>query len=438
MRRLVIASALAALIVGTALTATATAATQPVGARRVSGPTPFAQCPATGGQYYPDAEAEPYITVDPRNSKHLIGIWQQDRYTDGGARGLVSATSWNRGRTWQAAAVPFSSCVPGGLNYERASDPWLSVGPDGAVYASGLSFDITSAPPVGGAPNAISAAVSRDGGRSWQDVRRVAIDSGHNGRSFTDKDSIVADPTTAGVAYLVWDLQFVNRADTSVRQPAFFSRTTDGGRTWSPAKIIAARGLNDVSFDNTILVDPLTDELYDIFTHGTSTGYSIDIVSSSDHGSSWTSPRHVVSSYDAVTVVDPNNQNTYVGGSPLVFSAALDPHSGRIYVAFDSGRFSAYDYDEIALTSSARGSATAGAHPSGRTHLPAGRRSFRPSRWDATACSPSATTTFAASSPPTPTRCPRTDGCEPLRTAGPHSARTSTLPVRSTTPPRRI
>jgi hypothetical protein len=52
-------------------------------------------------------------------------------------------------------------CAPGGLPYERASDPWVSIGPDGIAYAISISFNMTNN------DNAVAAVRSTDGGVTW-------------------------------------------------------------------------------------------------------------------------------------------------------------------------------------------------------------------------------------------------------------------------------
>src|SRR5512141_2704802 len=64
----------------------------------VSGVAPWnASCAATiaRGSLARDAEVEPSIAVDPKDPKHLIGIWQQDRWSNGGANGLVTAATFD-------------------------------------------------------------------------------------------------------------------------------------------------------------------------------------------------------------------------------------------------------------------------------------------------------------------------------------------------------
>ena len=84
---------------------------------------------------YTNAEVEPMIAVNPRAPDNLIGVWQQDRWSTGGARGLVTGVSFDGGRSWERRVPAFSLCAGGnaanGGNYERASDPWVSFGPAG-------------------------------------------------------------------------------------------------------------------------------------------------------------------------------------------------------------------------------------------------------------------------------------------------------------------
>src|SRR5436190_1085794 len=59
-----------------------------------SAPSPFAACTAGGpGTVYPNAEVEPRVAVNPTDPGNIVGVYQQDRWSDGGARGLVTAVS---------------------------------------------------------------------------------------------------------------------------------------------------------------------------------------------------------------------------------------------------------------------------------------------------------------------------------------------------------
>src|SRR5262249_61860224 len=91
----------------------------------------------------------------------------------------------------------------------------------------------------------VSAVGQADGGAPWdppQPVPGVFFQPADNG---TDKNPTTADPTKNKTAYTVWDTAILptdNPDDNPHTQaytgPAYFSKTTDGGQTWSQAQII--------------------------------------------------------------------------------------------------------------------------------------------------------------------------------------------------------
>jgi hypothetical protein len=78
----------------------------------VSGPSIFAGCTdgqsegPPPGEVFVNAEVEPWIAVNPANPANLVGVWQQDRWTDGGSHGLNTVYSTNGGVSWTVAG-PF-------------------------------------------------------------------------------------------------------------------------------------------------------------------------------------------------------------------------------------------------------------------------------------------------------------------------------------------
>src|SRR5436309_2312291 len=195
----------------------------------VSGPSPYADCAIGGpGTNYVNSEVEPWVAVNPANPSNVIGVWQQDRWSDGGARGLAAGISFDGGATWTRTTLPFSLCA-GGLPYERASDPWVSIGPDGTAYAVSISFNHSNN------SNAVVAATSTNGGKTWRNVRIIIADNAPNFQFFNDKESVTADPTTAGSAYAVWDRLVTPNGNlraslhtSAFTGPGMFSKTTDG------------------------------------------------------------------------------------------------------------------------------------------------------------------------------------------------------------------
>ena len=131
-------NAVALIPVAALATALSAAAVLP-GPTPVTGPSPYGSSPAcdTTTLAYPGAEVEPFVATDPTNPTRLIGVWQQDRFSNGGSRALGTAVSTDGGATWSVVTPPkFSRCAGGnvgnGGDLERATDPWVSIGKDGA------------------------------------------------------------------------------------------------------------------------------------------------------------------------------------------------------------------------------------------------------------------------------------------------------------------
>src|ERR1051325_9189431 len=60
---------------------------------------------------YKDTEVEPLVAVNPTNQNNVIGVYQEDRWSDGGAHGLLAATSINGGANYGGHSwAEFSAC----------------------------------------------------------------------------------------------------------------------------------------------------------------------------------------------------------------------------------------------------------------------------------------------------------------------------------------
>jgi photosystem II stability/assembly factor-like uncharacterized protein len=362
------------LLLGVAAPASATVALV-----TVSGPNPYATCTiGAPGTNFPNAEVEPNVSVNPANTANIVGAWQQDRWSNGGAHGLVAGFSFDGGKTWGETTLPFSQCA-GGAPYERASDPWVSFGPDGTAYANAISFDQTTA------RNAVTAATSTDGGKTWNNL--ATLQSFDTTQFFTDKNSITADPVRPGVAYSVWDTLTspngnpqANLHTQAFNGPAYLSVTTDGGKSWSTPRIIFNMASRQQTIGNQILVDRAHGTLYDFANFiqppngRTMRDDTIAFVKSIDGGQSWSDPSTVAEMND-VPVVDPNTGEPVRTGD-IIPEPAIAP-DGTLYVTWQDGAFSGGAFDEIALISSTDGGATWTAPR--RVSAPTGRPAFTPS-----------------------------------------------------------
>src|SRR5438270_11437977 len=349
----------------------------------VSSADPYASCSNAGqpGTNYVDAEVEPWVAVNPANSKNIIGVWQQDRWSNGGAHGLLAGSSSDGGTTWSESTLPFSGCAPGaildpftGTPYNRASDPWVSIGPDGTAYTVGLLA--TNSTISGNNDTGVATVTSSDGGKTWGNGRLIKSDQGTSpifevSHFFNDKESITADPVKKGTAYVVWDRLVApsHSPDAALhahafRGPSWFSKTTNGGKTWTGTRAIFDPGQNSQTIGNQVVVDPRTGVLYDFFaliqTTGdpnfTPRGLSIDFISSSDGGSTWSQPT-VVSTQQPANDTDPNTGAAIRTEAGLP-SVAIDASSGQLYVVWEDARFTGGTVNQAVISTSTNAGAT--------------------------------------------------------------------------------
>jgi hypothetical protein len=330
----------------------AAAATPPVVA---SGPSPFIGCtadnPAAQQQFstlYPNAEPEMRSSINPTNANNIVGAYQQDRWNNGGARGLVSSWTKNGGSTWHPVVIPGITRCSGG-NYDRASDPWVSFAPNGDLYSLSLSFDVFDT------HNAIIVNKSANGGESWGPPLEVTADD-TNG---LDKQSVTADPYDSNLVYAVWDRFLsppgINASDQgkinarSYVQQAWFSRTTNGGVSWEPARVLYNPGTHAWTIGSIIVVLPnathdLLDGLIVTADHKSKLrGQHIAVVRSTDHGATWSKNATFIAQIDESFPgpSDPDNGHAIRGGELPDF--AVDPHNGNVYAAWDDDSLNGID-----------------------------------------------------------------------------------------------
>lgn len=315
----------------------------------VSAASPFAAgCDGVAaiGTLYLNAEVEPAVAVNPINPSNVVAAWQQDRWSDGGSHGLVTAASFDTGHNWTRSTPVVARCAGGsaanGADYTRASDPWLTFSADGTAYLLSLSF--TGATLASGSSSAMLVVRSTDGGASWGAPQTLISDGGG---AFNDKGAIGADAIDPNYVYATWD-----RLVSGGGGPSYFARTSDAGASWESARVIYDPGPGNQTLGNIPLSLP-NSTLLVVFTEidavpGGATA-TLRLIRSLDHGSSWSAPITISPEQSAGTF-DPNTGTVVRDGADLP-SVARDA-SGTVYVVWQSSAFSNGQRDAIAIARS--------------------------------------------------------------------------------------
>ncbi|MDP9367255.1 MAG: glycoside hydrolase [Chloroflexota bacterium] len=180
------------------------------------------------------AYSEPHVAVDSKNPERLVGA--SKFFTDNSSYGFRVGVffSDDGGRSWSERGI-----LPGLEAFAITSDPVVAFGPDGEVYVAVIA--VTEIEPEEKVTDLLAEAIapdtranggwgvftyrSNDGGETF--AAPVKVDIG----SFDDKEWLAVDVSNGphrGNVYVVWQ-------DNCVTS---FSRSTDGGRTFSPRKAL--------------------------------------------------------------------------------------------------------------------------------------------------------------------------------------------------------
>ena len=296
--------------------------------------------------------SESIIVEDPRNPLHLVGGAKY--FTDlRHYRFQVGyAASFDGGCTWIDGGF-----LKGFASNVLTSDPSFGFGPDGAVYASVL---FAPAGPHAAQESGIAVLRSDDGGRTFGTP--VTVYKAGSNTIFSDKPWMAVDNTRGphrGAVYVVWsyDHNACPQAGFCAQDIAF-SRSTDGGKTFSqpafiegqapfctnpaPGRAAGSRrcdaGLGaDVAIqpDGTIAVA----YAYEHLTQLNQTTRLL-VVTSRDGGTNWSTPVTVASVNDIAGTFPPAHFRTIT-----LPALATDPRTGQLYLAWaekDDGQANIY------------------------------------------------------------------------------------------------
>jgi hypothetical protein len=199
----------------------------------------------------PDAinPAEVSIAINPKNPENIVASSFQTGRPPRPRAGSYNYVSMDGGRTWKT--IPVES--PKGLTQ---GDDAVYFSNDGSAYHTHLSFvGIRVARPPR-AESGILVESSKDGGLTWNESV-PAINHINSVIPFEDKPGIVVDNATEskykGNVYLAWTrFDVYGSADPDCHSHIYFSRSTEGGKTFAmPVRISDSAG-DCRDSDNTV------------------------------------------------------------------------------------------------------------------------------------------------------------------------------------------
>ena len=325
------------------------------------------------GTNYPGAEVEPFVDANLTDGNKLVGAWQQDRWSNGGSTGQMSAFSTDGGQSWTTPPISaasntgqakFSRCTGGnaqnGGDYERATDPWVSFSPNGVVQQITLGINDSNV------DNAVLASRSTDGGANWADPVVIKRDTQAN--FFNDKETITANPKDPDFVYATWQRIVAPSIHASARAGeraaafrsiAWFARSDDNGASYDTVKPIFNPGNKNQTIGNQIVVLPNGD-LVMVFNLIRNTrdvknrGFTAEVIRSTDNGDTWSNPI-VIDRMRPAGVTDPDDGHGVRTGDSIP-EIAVDNITGSLYVVWQDSRFTGRE--QVALSKSEDGGRT--------------------------------------------------------------------------------
>jgi hypothetical protein len=249
---------------------------------------------------------EPHIAVDPRDDDHVaaaVALLRRDPTSAGPESfqdDLLVLRSRDGGATWSETLIPHGPTAPSGHPLATSlalADPNVAFLPDGTLLVSGLAYSYVSGG-VAAYAQGFRAWIARIPDSGEPDITVVAEDLGfaslgalgHRGLLANAPDAptlVVAPDGTVHMSYRRMVQATPAEPESSVMMA---TRSTDGGRTWSP-EVVVPTGRNAVA---SSLVATLQGSLlaavggWGTGGIGDSTGGYQMVARSGDGGQTWT------------------------------------------------------------------------------------------------------------------------------------------------------
>lgn len=193
--------------------------------------------------------AEVAIAINPKNPDNLVGASFQTGRPPLPFAASYTYVTMDGGLTWKTGAPQDPQNLIQG-------DDAMAFSSDGTAYHTHLSFDGIRVERPRRAESGIVTSASSDGGLTWADPV-PAINHVNSVTPFEDKPGIVTDNAPAspfkGNVYLAWTrFDVYGSHDPECHTQIYFSRSTDGGKTFSMPFRISDTGGDCIDSDNTV------------------------------------------------------------------------------------------------------------------------------------------------------------------------------------------
>lgn len=296
------------------------------------------------------------IAVDPTNPDRILAGGKDYKLGPdpvcGGTRVWMGYYySGDGGKTWGSNLMPGHDLPPTsqpqnpGAGYHCTSDPVVGWDGQGVAYFSGLNYAQADTP-AGQAASNVYLAKSHDGGKTFDEFHVVFQSDGLT--LFNDKQWFAIDPRT-NVIYVTWSL-FVFQPTGPVPLPTpnvvgqnqiVVSRSTDGGTTWTPPRILYETQATGVAaapapeFSKQYAM-PAVDGDGKVYVVWRTDDMKVWLTSSTDQGTTWSDPRVVYSAIRQVPSPLPPTAFRADSYPVLAIDRSSGATRGSLYLAYAS------------------------------------------------------------------------------------------------------
>src|SRR4051794_27094797 len=327
--------------------------------------------PISATKPQPDTQTEPSIAVNPGNRLNAVAVFQEDRVDAGGDAGNGYTSTLDGGKTWVHGYLPGLTTVTGGT-FDRASDAVVTFAADPAhkgryiAYANSLVFNDGSGASGDANQSGMAINISRDGGRTWSDAAILEQDglAGLNDKNWLVADNGTGAGHTTGRVYVVWDRippMVYSYCDVDCDKAASWTGVANGTfYVFDPQPgigsipMVLPDGTLGVVFQGDFGgVPSVPSSPTDQPELGTG-GSQLQYAEARGAGSvPWPAPLTFTQASTGIAANDGKPVAEQRAGT--LPAAAIDPRSGRIYVAWEDGRYRSDGLNDIVVTSSADG-----------------------------------------------------------------------------------